>query len=117
MNNANSLSLQEKVSEACVIRKRSTIAEVIYKSQWVVRSSQKGKTKMNMGSQLKNLEGRNIDAKAIGIRKMSDEEYGRQLVEIKAQLNVLTKLIQHNEESQRYGCNLRKRVKCPIKIL
>ena len=72
---------------------------------------------MNMGSQLNNSEGSHRDDKENGIRKMSDEEYERELVEIKAQLNALTKLIQHNEDNQQYGWNLRKRVKCPVEIL
>lgn len=39
---------------------------------------------MNMGSQLNNSEGSHRDAEANGIRKTSDEEYGRELVEIKS---------------------------------
>lgn len=72
---------------------------------------------MNMGSQLNNSGGSHRDAEANGIRKMSDEEYGRELFEIKAQFNALTELIKHNEESQQYGWNLRKMVKWHVEIL
>lgn len=72
---------------------------------------------MTMGSHLKNSEGSYGDAKAIDIRKMIDEEYRRELIEIKAQLNVLTEFLQQNEENQRCEWNLRKRVKWFVEIL
>lgn len=67
---------------------------------------EEGMMKMTMGSLLKNLEGIHRDAKEVSIRKMSDEEYERELVEIKEQLNVLTEFLQQNEESQKYQWNL-----------
>ena len=45
---------------------------------------------------------RNEDAKVNGIRKrMSDEEFYREIVEMKAQLNVLIELIQKNKEDHK----------------
>lgn len=42
---------------------------------------------------------------------MSDEEFDRELAEMKVQLNVLMELLQKSEEDQRCGWILRKKVK------
>lgn len=44
-------------------------------------------------------------------KKTSDEEFKRELVEMKAWLNVLMELLQKDEEDKRYGWVLRKKVK------
>jgi hypothetical protein len=54
-------------------------------------------------------------AKAFGRNKISNEEINRELVELKEQLSVMMKLLREKvRESQRYGWNLKKKVKWPI---
>jgi len=73
--------------------------------------------KMTMDSHLKNLEGSHKDSKLVSIRKMSDQQYERELDEKKAQLNVLMELLQKNEKNWRYGWNMRKMIKWNVEIL
>lgn len=51
------------------------------------------------------------NAKAVGMRKRSDEEFEKALTEVQAQLNVLMELLQQDAEDQRRGWLLRKEVK------
>jgi len=44
---------------------------------------------------------RKENAKAIGIKRMSDEELDKKMVELKAQLNYVEQLLQESEEDQR----------------
>lgn len=52
---------------------------------------------MNMDSCLKNLEGNHKDATIIGMMKTSDEEFEKELVEVKARLNVI---MEYDEKGQ-----------------
>ena len=55
------------------------------------------------------------NASTIGRKRMSDEEFDREIVEMKIHLSVLMELLHENEEDQRYGWILRKRrVKWPM---
>jgi hypothetical protein len=43
------------------------------------------------------------NANAVGKRRMRDEEYDREMVEIEVHLDLLMKLLQGSEEDQSYG--------------
>jgi hypothetical protein len=49
------------------------------------------------------------NSKEVGIRKMSNEELEREMVEIKVHLSVLEEWLQEYEEDQRYGWRIEKR--------
>jgi hypothetical protein len=57
----------------------------------------KEEMKMTRDSQRKGSKGSHkrvrVDAKEIGERKMNDEEFDREIVELKEQLNVMMKLL------------------------
>jgi hypothetical protein len=45
---------------------------------------------------------------------MSQEEFDREFVELKERLSIVMKLLQESEENQRYGWNVKRKVKWPI---
>ena len=65
------------------------------------------------GSEINHNRGqKEKDAKAIGIqRQLSKEEYERENVEIAVQLEVLMEMLQRNEEDQKHGYVMRKKLK------
>jgi len=42
-------------------------------------------------------------AKAVGKKEMSDEEFEREMAELKAHLSILEEVLQKYEEDQKYG--------------
>jgi hypothetical protein len=79
----------------------------------------KGKMKMTIDSHDRG-SGRSYSqreeyAKADGKKRMSDEEFDKEMVELKAQLNYVKQLLQKKvDENHRQGWNVRKKVKWPI---
>jgi hypothetical protein len=75
----------------------------------------KGKKKMTTDSQGRDLERshnkRKEDAKTVGKQKrMSDEYFDREMVEIKLQLNILEQLLQEKiREDLKYGVNVKEK--------
>lgn len=74
---------------------------------------------MTIDGHMKGLEGSHnrvkIDFSIVGTRKMNDEEFEREMVEIEVHLDMLMKLLQRKmEEDWRQGWNVRKKVKWPI---
>ena len=66
-----------------------------------------------MGSRRSHSEN-GEDAKVIGIKRMSQETFEREMVEIRESLRKLMELLQRSEEEQYYGWILRKKkVKWP----
>ena len=67
----------------------------------------------NRGSEINHSRGqKEKDAKAIGIqRQLSKEEYEREKAEIAVQLEVLMEMLQRNEEDQKHGYVMRKKLK------
>jgi hypothetical protein len=51
---------------------------------------------------------RNKNAKGNGIKRMSNEEIDKEMVELKERLNIVMKFLQESEEDQRYGWIVRK---------
>jgi hypothetical protein len=45
---------------------------------------------------------------------MSQEEFGRGFFEVKERLNIIMELLQEIEEDQRWGWNVKKKLKWPI---
>jgi hypothetical protein len=79
----------------------------------------KEEVKMTRDSQMKDSEESHNQiresAKEVGRNKISNEEFDREIVELKEQLSVMMKLLQEKvKEDQRYGWNLKKKVKWPI---
>jgi hypothetical protein len=56
---------------------------------------------------------RREDAKEVG-RKMNQEEFDREFTEVKERLSIILKLLQESNEDQRWGWNVKKKVKWPI---
>jgi hypothetical protein len=50
-----------------------------------------------------------INAKEVGIRKMSDDKFEKEMVELRVHLNVLMEFLQKYEEDQRYGWTMKKK--------
>jgi hypothetical protein len=52
--------------------------------------------------------------KQLAERKMSQEEFDREFTEVKERLNIIMELLQESERNQRWGWNVKKKVKWPI---
>lgn len=65
------------------------------------------------GSEINHSRGqKEKDAKAVGIqRQLSKEEYEREKAEIAVQLEVLMEMLQRNEENQKHGYVMRKKLR------
>lgn len=72
---------------------------------------------MTMGSDLKNSGKNHRDATIVGIRKINDEEFEKEIVKLKAQLDVLMKLLQNPKHGWIMKRTIRWRQKHKLKVL
>jgi hypothetical protein len=81
----------------------------------------KGKMKMTIDSHDSGSEKghskRKEDAREDGKKRMSDEEFNREMIELKVRLNYVEQLLQEYEENQRCGWIMKKKARWPIKQL
>jgi hypothetical protein len=71
---------------------------------------------MTVGS-VKGHNKRKDNARVDGKKRMSDEDFDREMIELKEQLNYVEQLLQEIEGNQRCGWIMKKKARWPIKQL
>ena len=73
----------------------------------LTESPQKEEVRMNTEGHVKGSKRSHKQmersAKAVGKKEMSDEEFEREMAELKAHLSILEEVLQKYEEDQKYG--------------